>query len=136
MLSEFDIIQRYFTRPTPGAVLGVGDDAALIKPTAGMELAISTDMLVAGRHFFADTDPRMLGHKSLAVNLSDMAAMGATPRWATLALALPKLLVEADEKWLDAFADGFFGLARTHQVELIGGDTTCGPLNVCVTMIG
>ena len=136
MLSEFDIIQRYFTRPTPGAVLGVGDDAALIKPTAGMELAISTDMLVAGRHFFADTDPRMLGHKSLAVNLSDMAAMGATPRWATLALALPKLLVQADEKWLEAFADGFFGLARAHQVELIGGDTTCGPLNVCVTIIG
>ena len=136
MLSEFDIIQRYFTRPAPGAVLGVGDDAALIKPAAGMELAISTDMLVAGRHFLADANPHMLGHKSLAVNLSDMAAMGATPRWATLALALPKLLVEADEKWLDAFADGFFGLARTHQVELIGGDTTCGPLNVCVTMIG
>ena len=136
MLSEFDIIQRYFTRPTPGAVLGVGDDAALIKPTAGMELAISTDMLVAGRHFFADTNPRMLGHKSLAVNLSDMAAMGARPRWATLALALPGPLVQTNEKWLAAFADGFFGLAHTHQVELIGGDTTCGPLNVCVTIIG
>ncbi len=136
MLSEFDIIQRYFTCPTPGAVLGVGDDAALIKPTAGTELAISTDMLVAGRHFLADTDPRMLGHKSLAVNLSDMAAMGATPRWATLALALPESLVQADETWLAAFADGFFGLARTHQVELIGGDTTCGPLTVCITIIG
>jgi thiamine-monophosphate kinase len=136
MLSEFDIIQRYFTRPTPGAVLGVGDDAALIKPTAGMGLAISTDMLVAGRHFLADADPRMLGHKSLAVNLSDMAAMGATPRWATLALALPKLLVEADGTWLAAFAAGFFELARTHQVELIGGDTTCGPLNICVTIMG
>lgn len=136
MLSEFDIIQRYFARPTPGAVLGVGDDAALIKPTAGTELAISTDMLVAGRHFFADTDPRMLGHKSLAVNLSDMAAMGATPRWATLALALPGPLVQADETWLEAFAAGFFALACTHQVELIGGDTTCGPLNVCVTIIG
>jgi len=136
MLSEFDIIQRYFTHPTPGAVLGVGDDAALIKPTTGTELAISTDMLVAGRHFFADTDPRMLGHKSLAVNLSDMAAMGAAPRWATLALALPGSLVRADETWLEAFAGGFFGLARAHQVELIGGDTTCGPLNVCVTIIG
>ena len=136
MLSEFDIIQRYFTRPTPGAVLGVGDDAALIKPAAGIELAISTDMLVAGRHFLADANPRMLGYKSLAVNLSDMAAMGARPRWATLALALPESLVQADEKWLAAFADGFFGLARTHQVELIGGDTTCGPLNVCVTIIG
>lgn len=136
MLSEFDIIQRYFTRPTPGAVLGVGDDAALIKPTVGMELAISTDMLVAGRHFFSDIDPRMLGHKSLAVNLSDMAAMGATPRWAMLALALPKLLVQADGTWLTAFAAGFFELARTHQVELIGGDTTCGPLNICVTIIG
>ncbi|MCX7184586.1 MAG: thiamine-phosphate kinase [Nitrosospira sp.] len=136
MLSEFDIIQRYFTRSTPGAVLGVGDDAALIKPTAGTELAISTDMLVVGRHFLADADPRMLGHKSLAVNLSDMAAMGATPRWATLALALPESLVQADEKWLAAFADGFFGLARMYQVELIGGDTTCGPLNVCVTIMG
>ena len=136
MLSEFDIIQRYFTRPTPGAVLGVGDDAALIKPAAGIELAISTEMLVAGRHFLADANPRMLGYKSLAVNLSDMAAMGARPRWATLALALPESLVQADEKWLAAFADGFFGLARTHQVELIGGDTTCGPLNLCVTIIG
>jgi len=136
MLSEFDIIQRYFTCPTPGAVLGVGDDAALIKPTTGTELAISTDMLVVGHHFLADADPRMLGHKSLAVNLSDMAAMGATPRWAMLALALPRLLVEADGTWLAAFAAGFFGLAHTHQVELIGGDTTCGPLNICVTIIG
>lgn len=136
MLSEFDIIQRYFTRPTFSASLGVGDDAALIKPAAGMELAISTDMLVAGHHFFADANPRMLGYKSLAVNLSDMAAMGARPRWATLALALPESLVQVKEKWLEAFADGFFGLACTHQVELIGGDTTCGPLNICVTIIG
>lgn len=136
MLSEFDIIQRYFTRPAAGVVLGVGDDAALIKPAAGMELAISTDMLVSGRHFFADADPRKLGYKSLAVNLSDMAAMGAKPRWATLALALPKSLVRDNEKWLEAFADGFFSLAHTHQVELIGGDTTRGPLNICVTIIG
>lgn len=136
MISEFDIIDRYFTRPSPGTVLGVGDDAALIKPTIGMELAVSTDMLLSGQHFFADADPRGLGHKSLAVNLSDMAAMGARPRWASLALALPEAIVRADEKWLEAFADGFFGLAHTHQVELIGGDTTCGPLNICVTIIG
>ena len=132
MLSELDIIRRYFTRPAPGAVLGVGDDAALIKPSAGMELAISTDMLVSGRHFSADADPRKLGHKSLAVNLSDMAAMGARPRWVVLALALP----EADEKWLEAFAGSFFRLANAHQVELIGGDTTRGPLNICVQIIG
>ena len=139
MLSEFDIIQRYFTRPAPSAVLGVGDDAALIKPARGMELAISTDMLVCGRHFFADSDPRKLGHKSLAVNLSDMAAMGAKPRWATLSLALPELLVPAEEEddgWLRAFAEGFFALAQAYQVELIGGDTTQGPLNICVTIIG
>ena len=136
MISEFDIIYRYFSRPAPGAVLGVGDDAALIKPTAGMELAISTDMLVSGQHFFADADPRKLGHKSLAVNLSDMAAMGARPRWATLSLALPEPMVRADEKWLEAFADGFFGLAHAHQVDLIGGDTTRGPLNISVTIIG
>lgn len=136
MISEFDIIHRYFSRPAPGAVLGVGDDAALIKPAAGMELAVSTDMLVSGQHFFADADPRKLGHKSLAVNLSDMAAMGARPRWATLSLALPESVVRSDEKWLEAFADGFFGLAHAHQVELVGGDTTRGPLNICVTIIG
>ncbi|MDQ3185612.1 MAG: thiamine-phosphate kinase [Pseudomonadota bacterium] len=136
MASEFDIIRRYFSRPTPGAVLGVGDDAALIKPAAGMELAVSTDMLVSGQHFFADADPRKLGHKSLAVNLSDMAAMGARPRWVTLSLALPESLVRTDEKWLEAFANGFFALAHAHQVDLIGGDTTLGPLNICVTIIG
>lgn len=132
VLSEFDIIRRYFTHSAPSAVLGVGDDAALIKPSAGMELAISTDMLVSGRHFSTDADARKLGHKSLAVNLSDMAAMGAKPRWVTLALALPT----ADEKWLEAFAGGFFKLASAHQVELIGGDTTRGPLNICVQIIG
>ena len=139
VLSEFDIIQRYFTRPAPSAVLGIGDDAALIKPAGGMELAISTDMLVCGRHFFADSDPRKLGHKSLAVNLSDMAAMGAKPRWATLSVALPEPLVsmeEKDDKWLEAFAEGFFALAQAYQVELIGGDTTQGPLNICVAIIG
>ncbi len=89
-LSEFDLIQRYFTRPTPGAVLGVGDDAALVRVGDGMELAVSTDMLVSGTHFFPDADPFLLGHKTLAVNISDMAAMGAQPRWATLALSLPE----------------------------------------------
>ena len=111
MFSEFDIIQRYFTRPAPSAVLGVGDDAAVIKPSPGMELAISTDMLLSGRHFFADADPLGVGHKSLAVNLSDMAAMGAKPRWATLSLALPAELARENDKWLKAFSEGFFKLA-------------------------
>jgi thiamine-monophosphate kinase len=136
MLSEFDIIQRYFSHPAPGAILGVGDDAALVKPGAKMELAVSTDMLVADRHFLYDADPRELGHKSLAVNLSDMAAMGAKPRWATLSLALPEALVSAKGNWLEAFADGFFALAQEYQVDLIGGDTTRGPLNICVTIMG
>jgi thiamine-monophosphate kinase len=139
VLSEFDIIKRYFTRPAPSAVLGVGDDAALIKPARGIELAISTDMLVCGRHFLADSDPRKLGHKSLAVNLSDMAAMGASPRWTTLSLALPESLAPREEEgdnWLKAFAEGFFALAQAYEVELIGGDTTRGPLNICVTIIG
>lgn len=132
MISEFDIIRRYFTHSTPGTVLGVGDDAALLQPAPGMELAVSTDMLVAGRHFFPNTDPRQLGHKALAVNLSDLAAMGATPRWATLSLALP----EADPDWLEAFAGGFMALAGAHGVDLVGGDTTRGPLNICVGILG
>ncbi len=131
-MSEFDLIQRYFTRPTPSATLGVGDDAALLRITEGMELAVSTDMLVSGTHFLADADPYLLGHKTLAVNLSDLAAMGATPRWATLSLALP----EANEDWLRQFSAGFFALADEHGVELIGGDTTRGPLNLCVTIMG
>ncbi len=130
--SEFDLIRRYFTRATPGAVLGVGDDAALLALTPGSQLAVSTDMLVSGRHFFANADPESLGHKALAVNLSDLAAMGAKPRWATLALALP----EANEAWLSAFARGLYGLADAHGVELIGGDTTRGPLNLCITVLG
>lgn len=132
MPSEFEVISRYFTRPAPSAVLGVGDDAALLRPSPGCELAISTDMLVSGRHFFADADPEKLGHKSLAVNLSDLAAMGAKPRWALLSLALP----EADADWLAAFARGFFRLAERHGVDLIGGDTTRGPLNINVTILG
>jgi thiamine-monophosphate kinase len=130
--SEFDLIRRYFTRPAPSAVLGVGDDCALLRPRPGMMLAVSTDMLLAGRHFFADADPGKLGHKALAVNLSDLAAMGADPRWATLAIALP----DADEKWVAAFAAGFFRLADRWELELIGGDTSRGALTVAVTVIG
>jgi thiamine-monophosphate kinase len=131
-MSEFDLIQRYFTRATPGATLGVGDDAALLRVAAGMELAVSTDMLVCGTHFFPDADPYLLGYKTLAVNLSDLAAMGAVPRWATLSLALP----EVNEHWLQKFSEGFFALADEYGVELIGGDTTRGPLNLCVTIMG
>ena len=132
MPGEFDLIKRYFTRPACRARLGAGDDCALIALDAGMELAISTDMLAEGTHFLRGTNAQLLGHKTLAVNLSDLAAMGATPRYATLALALPS----ADEAWLAAFARGFFGLADAHGVELIGGDTTRGPLNLCVTALG
>lgn len=135
MPSEFALIDRYFTRPAPSAVLGVGDDCALLAPKAGMELAVSTDMLVAGTHFYADTDPTNLGWKTLAVNVSDLAAMGATPRWATLALALPAERA-ADDAWLKAFATGFFACADAHGVVLIGGDTTRGPLCFSVTVLG
>jgi thiamine-monophosphate kinase len=163
-LSEFDLIQRYFTRPAPNTVLGVGDDAALLRVAEGMELAVSTDMLVSGTHFFPDADPFLLGHKTLAVNLSDLAAMGGTPRWATLALALPfahgnktshdrphpnpppegegaseslrEMLIPVDEDWLRRFSEGFFALAAEYGVELVGGDTTRGPLNLSVTIMG
>ncbi len=132
MSSEFDIIRKYFTREAPTAVLGVGDDCALLRPDPGMLLAVSTDMLAAGNHFFPDAEPGKLGHKALAVNLSDLAAMGADPRWATLAIALP----EADEKWIAAFAQGFFRLAGRWRTELVGGDTTRGPLTISVTVMG
>lgn len=131
-MSEFDLIKRYFTRPAPSAILGVGDDAALLRIADGMELAISTDMLVSGTHFFPDDDPFLLGHKALAVNLSDMAAMGATPRWVTLALSLPT----ADEDWLQRFSAGFFALADEHGIELVGGDTTRGSLTLCISIMG
>ncbi len=131
-MPEFELIQRYFTRATPGAELGVGDDAALVHVAPGMELAVSTDMLVEGTHFFPQADARLLGHKALAVNLSDMAAMGARPRWALLSLAMPA----ENSAWLQAFSDGFFALAAEHGVELVGGDTTRGPLNICITIMG
>lgn len=130
--SEFELIQRYFTRPAPSAVLGVGDDCALVKPRQGMLLAVSTDMLVEGTHFLAGTDPRRLGHKALAVNLSDLAAMGADARWALLSIALPA----ADEAWIAAFAGGFLALAESTGVDIIGGDTTRGPLAMSVTVTG
>lgn len=132
MLSEFELIRRYFSRPAKRAVLGVGDDAAILRPAAGMTLAFAADLLVEGRHFRPGDDPRSLGHKALAVNLSDMAAMGATPRWALLALALPA----ADEAWLAAFADGLYALAARFGVDLVGGDTTRGPLAICVAILG
>lgn len=134
-MTEFELIQRYFTNrqsPDPDIALGIGDDCALISPRAGMQLAISTDMLVEGRHFLRDANPRMLGHKSLAVNLSDLAAMGAEPRAFTLALALP----EAQPDWLSDFSQGLFDLADQHHCQLIGGDTTQGPLNICITVLG
>jgi thiamine-monophosphate kinase len=133
MLSEFDLIKRYFTRARPGrAVLGIGDDCALLAPAPGMQLAVSTDMLVEDRHFFAGADPRKLGHKCLAVNLSDLAAMGARPLAFTLALSLP----QADPVWLEGFSAGLFALADQYGCELVGGDTTRGPLNICITVFG
>jgi thiamine-monophosphate kinase len=129
---EFDLIARHFTRATPGAVLGVGDDCALLAPTPGMQLAVSSDMLLEGRHFSPQDSPAGIGHKSLAVNLSDLAAMGATPRWATLSIALP----EANDAWLTAFARGFFRMADLHGIELVGGDTTRGALTISITVIG
>ncbi len=137
-MGEFELIRRYFDRhrehtdPGNPVVLGIGDDCALLAPRPGTQLAISTDMLVEGRHFFADVDPEALGHKALAVNLSDLAAMGARPLAFTLALALP----EAQPAWLEGFAKGLFDLADTHQCQLIGGDTTRGPLNICITVFG
>jgi thiamine-monophosphate kinase len=133
MLSEFDLIKQYFTRARPSrATLGIGDDCALLTPTPGAQMAISSDMLVEGRHFFAGADARMLGHKCLAVNLSDLAAMGAKPVAFTLALALP----QADPVWLDGFSRGLFALADEYDCELIGGDTTKGPLTICITIFG
>ncbi|UXY17164.1 thiamine-phosphate kinase [Chitiniphilus purpureus] len=131
-MNEFELIARYFDRPARRAVLGVGDDAALLAPTPGMQLAVSADMLVEGRHFFADVSPEALGHKALAVNLSDLAAMGAVPAWCTLSLALPRV----DEAWLSGFAAGFFALADEAGIELVGGDTTRGPLTIAIQVAG
>ena len=132
MASEFDIIDRYFTHPAKRALLGVGDDCALIEGETGEVFAVSTDMLVEDRHFLRGADAAKLGHKALAVNLSDLAAMGAAPRYATLALSLP----EADETWLAQFSRGLLGLAENFGVDLIGGDTTRGPRTISITVIG
>lgn len=129
---EFDLIARWFTRPVRRAVLGVGDDCALLSPAPGMQLAVSTDTLVEGRHFLSTVPPDRLGHKALAVNLSDLAACGAKPLAFTLALTLPRI----DEAWLDGFARGLFALADQAGIELVGGDTTAGPLAIGITVFG
>ncbi len=131
-MNEFQLINRYFDWPQSGADLGVGDDAALMSLPSGMQLAVSADMLVEGRHFFAGTDPHSLGRKVLAVNLSDMAAMGATPRWFTLSLSLP----DANDDWLAAFSAGLRSIADEHHVSLVGGDTTRGPLTIAIQIMG
>jgi thiamine-monophosphate kinase len=131
-LGEFELIDRYFTRPARRAVVGVGDDCAVLAPAPGMQLCVSSDMLVEGRHFLSTVRPERLGHKALAVNLSDLAACGAEPLAFTLALALPR----ADASFLEPFARGLFALADRHQIELVGGDTTAGPLNICFTVLG
>lgn len=132
--SEFDLIARYFDRPVPAGMLGVGDDCALLSLSPGCELAVSTDMLVQGQHFFADVDPRSLGHKALAVNLSDLAAMGARPLACTLALSLPGI----DHAWLQGFSDGFHALAGQSGCPLVGGDTTRNPdgIVISITVMG
>lgn len=135
-MAEFDIIAKYFTRPALVNLsqpdLGVGDDAALISITPGYQLAISADMSVSGTHFFADAAPYSIGWKAMAVNVSDMAAMGANPKWATLSIALP----EINEPWLSAFSQGLFACADRYGVTLIGGDTTRGPLNIAINILG
>ena len=131
-IGEFELIDRYFTRPARRAVLGIGDDCALLAPPAGRQLAVSNDMLVEGRHFLSTVAPDRLGHKALAVNLSDLAACGAEPTAFALALALPR----AEAGFLEGFARGLFALADRHQCELIGGDTTRGPLTISITVFG
>lgn len=131
-LGEFELIDRYFRRPVRRAALGVGDDCALLQPRAGMQLAVSTDLLVEGRHFLSTVDPARLGHKALAVNLSDLAACGAEPLAFTLALSMPAVR----EEFLTPFAQGLLALADAHHIELVGGDTTAGPLTIGITVFG
>jgi thiamine-monophosphate kinase len=137
-LGEFDLIQRFFERgdaakdAAQGVVLGIGDDAALLRVPEGSDLVAAVDTIVAGRHFPPTTDAHSIGHRVLAVNLSDMAAMGAEPHWATLSLTMPG----ADAAWLQRFSAGLLDLAREHDVALVGGDTTRGPLTVSVQILG
>jgi thiamine-monophosphate kinase len=131
-MGEFDLIERFFKRPPIRADVGIGDDCAVWSPRTGHQLAFSADMLVEGRHFLTTVDPARLGHKALAVNLSDLAACGATPQAFLLSLSLPR----ADERWLAGFSQGLFELADAHGCELMGGDTTQGPLNMAITVMG
>ncbi len=133
-ISEFDLIARYFKRAVPAGMLGGGDDCALFSVPTGQQVATSTDLLLEGRHFFSDVDPRTLGHKALAVNLSDLAAMGALPVGCLLGLGLPDI----DESWIASFADGFYDLAGRHGCALIGGDTTRSlhGITISVTVFG
>jgi thiamine-monophosphate kinase len=131
-VGEFDLIAKYFARPVRHAVLGGGDDCALLQPTPGMQWAVSTDALVEGRHFLSTVPPDALGHKALAVNLSDLAACGARPVAFTLSLTLPRV----DEAFLSGFAGGLYALADAHDIDLVGGDTTAGPLNIGITVMG
>jgi len=137
-LGEFELIDRYFARSAvaadkrPDVILGVGDDAALLRLPANTDLVAAVDTLVAGRHFPVDSDPRSIGHRALGVNLSDIAAMGATPAWATLALTMPS----ADASWLEGFSAGLLQLADAHGVALVGGDTTAGPLTISIQILG
>ncbi len=132
-MGEFDLIRRFFLRPAAAGVeVGVGDDCAVLVPTPGARWLVSSDMLVEGRHFLSTVDPARLGHKALAVNLSDLAACGAAPRGFTLALALPRV----DEAWLDGFSRGLLALGDASGCPLVGGDTTQGPLNLCITVFG
>jgi thiamine-monophosphate kinase len=136
-LGEFELIRRFFVKAEsaagdPGVLLGIGDDAAVLDVPNGADLVVAVDTIVAGRHFPEGSDARSIGHRALAINLSDMAAMGATPAWATLALTMPN----ADSDWLERFAAGFLQLAGAHSVALVGGDTTRGPLTVSVQILG
>lgn len=134
-MNEFELIRTYFAAQglaRDDVVVSIGDDAAVVRPPPGMEAVLTTDMLVADTHFFADSDPRSIGHKSLAVNLSDLAAMGAEPAWFTLDLSLPRV----EPGWLESFARGLFDLADRHRVQLVGGDTVRGPLAVAIQLCG
>lgn len=132
MAGEFELIARHFVTPVAHTDLGVGDDAALMRVRPGMQLLVSSDMLVEGTHFLPEVDPFLLGWKTAAVNISDLAAMGAEPRWITLALSLPR----ADEAWVAALAKGFHACCHDYAVDWVGGDTTRGPLNLCATILG
>jgi len=131
-MGEFELIERHFVRATPRAALGPGDDCALLVPAPGQQLAVSTDLFIEGRHFLPTVPPERVGHKALAVNLSDLAACGAEPLAFTLALSMPR----GDEAFAEALARGMFALADRHGIELVGGDTTAGPLALCITVMG